>query len=159
MKFPERVYTTSEVKKARELIAKGYKHDLIVEGSPAFKQKVDRILEFTKTADYYEFLRTYIQKIVEIDGLTQLRETEVVIWANKFAIENPVDGASLLVQKAYSMKEYIDGQIYYGGMAEKRSIAKRLDFLESLKNKSEDESVKTECERLLKMWAESSIAY
>ena len=83
----------------------------------------------------------------------------MVIWANKFAIENPVDGASLLVQKAYSMKEYIDGQIYYGGMAEKRSIAKRLDFLESLKNKSEDESVKTECERLLKMWEESSIAY
>jgi hypothetical protein len=83
----------------------------------------------------------------------------VAIWANKFAVENPVDGASLLVQKAYSMKEYLDGEVYYGGMAEKRSIEKRLEFLDSLKNKAKDESVKAECERLLKMWEESSLAY
>lgn len=159
MEFPERVYTASEVKEARELINKGYKHHLVVEGSQAFRQKVHRILELAKTADYYEFLRTYIKKIIEIDGLTQLRETEVAIWANKFAVENPVDGASLLVQKAYSMKEYLDGEVYYGGMAEKRSIEKRLEFLESLKNKAKDESVKTECERLLKMWEDSSLAY
>jgi predicted small secreted protein len=159
MGFPERVYTASEVEEARDLINKGYKHHLIVEGSLVFRQKVDRILELTKTAEYYEFLRTYIKKIIEIDGLTQLRETEVAIWANKFAVENPVDGASLLVQKAYSMKEYLDGEVYYGGMAEKRSIEKRLEFLDSLKNKAKDESVKAECERLLKMWEESSLAY
>lgn len=159
MDFPERVYTTSEVKEARELIHKGYRHHLVVEGSPDFKQKVHRILELTKIADYYEFLRTYIRRIIEIDGLTQLRETEVEIWANKFAVENPVDGASLIVQKAFSMKEYLDGELYYGGLAEKRSIEKRLEFLESLKNKAREESVKAECERLLKMWAESSMAY
>jgi len=120
---------------------------------------VHRILELTKTADYYEFVRTYIRRILEIDGLTQLRETEVEIWANKFAVENPVDGASLFVQKAFSMKEYLDGDLYYGGLAEKRSIEKRLEFLESLKNRTEEESVRAECERLLEMWAESSLAY
>jgi len=159
MDFPERVYTTSEVQEARELIDSGYKHQLTVEGSLDFKQKVYRILELTKTADFYEFVRTYIRRILEIDGLTQLRETEVEIWANKFAVENPVDGASLFVQKAFSMKEYLDGDLYYGGLAEKRSIEKRLEFLESLKNRTEEESVKAECERLLEMWAESSLAY
>jgi len=159
MDFPERVYTTSEVQEARELIDSGYKHQLTVEGSLDFKQKVYRILELTKTADFYEFVRTYIRRILEIDGLTQLRETEVEIWANKFAVENPVDGASLFVQKAFSMKEYLDGDLYYGGLAEKRSIEKRLEFLESLKNRTEEESVRAECERLLEMWAESSLAY
>jgi uncharacterized protein (DUF58 family) len=157
--FPQRVYTTKEVKAARDLVNKGYKHNLTVEGSPEFKQKIDKILELEKTADYYEFLRAYIRKIMEIDGLTQLRETEVAIWANKFAVENPVDAASLFVQKAFSMKEYLDGELYYGGLAEKRSIEKRLEFLEALKNKTQDESIKAECARLLQMWKESSLNY
>jgi uncharacterized protein (DUF58 family) len=157
--FPERVYTTKEVKAAHELVSKGYKHTLTVEGSPDFKKKVNRILELAKTAGYYDFLRTYIRKIMEIDGLTQLRETEVAIWANKFAVENPVDAASLFVQKAFSMKEYLEGELYYGGMAEKRSIEKRLEFLEALKNKTADDGVKAECARLLQMWKDSSLAY
>jgi len=159
LKFPERVYTEEEVKTAKELIDKGYKHRLTVEGSPNFKEKVNQTLELMRTAGYYEFLRTYIKRIIEIDGLTQLRETEASIWANKFAVENPVDAASLLVQKANHMKEYLDGELYYGGTAEKRSIEKRKEFLESLKNKSEDKNVKEECERLLQMWEDSSLAY
>ena len=159
MKFPKRVYTEEEVKTAKELIDKGYKHRLTVEGSPNFKEKVNQALELMRTAGYYEFLRTCIKRIVEIDGLTQLRETEASIWANKFAVENPVDAASLLVQKANHMKEYLDGELYYGGTAEKRSIEKRKEFLESLKNKSADKNVKDECERLLQMWEDSSLAY
>ena len=159
MKFPERVYTAKEVKTARELINKGYKHNLKVEGSSNFKGKVRQVLELVKTAGYYEFLRTYIRQIMEIDGLTQLRETEAVIWANKFAVENPVDAASLFVQKANQMKEYVEGELYYGGIAEKRSVEKRIQFLEILKNKSQDENVKEECERLLQMWEDSSLAY
>jgi hypothetical protein len=130
-----------------------------VEGSPHFKQKVAQTLELIKTAEYYEFLRTYIRQITEIDGLTQLRETEAGIWANKFAVENPVDAASLLIQKANHMREYLEGELYYGGTAEKRSVEKRIQFLEVLKSKSQDENVKEECARLLKMWAESSLAY
>jgi hypothetical protein len=159
LKFPKRVYTEEEVKTAKELIDKGYKHRLTVEGSSNFKEKVNQTLELVRTAGYYEFLRTYIKRIIEIDGLTQLRETEASIWANKFAVENPVDAASLLVQKVNHMKEYLEGELYYGGTAEKRSIEKRKEFLESLKNKSADKNVKDECERLLQMWEDSSLAY
>ncbi len=159
MKFPERVYTEKEVKTARELVKNGYKHVLTVEGSPKFKQKVNQALELVKTAGYYEFLRTYIRQIKEIDGITQLRETEAGMWANKFAVENPVDAASLLIQKAHHMQEYIEGELYYGGNAEKRSVEKRIHFLEVLKEKSQDENVKKECARLLQMWADSSIAF
>ena len=159
MKFPERVYTAKEVRIAKKLIDKGYKHRLTVKGSPTFKQKVNQARELIKTAGYYEFLRTYIRQILEIDGLTQLRETEATIWANKFAVENPVDAASLFIQKTNHMKEYIEGELYYGGSAEKRSVEKRMEFLESLKNKSKTKEVKEECERLLKMWEDSSLAY
>ena len=110
-----------------------------------------------KTAKYYELVRTYIRKIVEIDGLTQLRETEAIIWANKFTVENPIDAASLFVQKTNHMKEYLEGKEYYGGQAEKRSVEKRIEFLEKLESK--DKNVKDECKRLLKMWEEASIAY
>jgi hypothetical protein len=159
LEFPERVYTEEEVKKAKQSLAEGYKHNLTVNGEMLFTQKVNKALELIKTAGYYEFLRTYIRQIMEMDGITQLRETEVAIWANKFAVENEVDAASLFVQKAYHMKEYLDGELYYGGQAEKRTVQKRIEFLEVLKSKSEDSRVKEECERLLDMWRESSIAY
>ena len=159
LKFPERVYTKKEVETASELVKNGYKHVLTVEGSPSFKQKVEEALDLVKTAGYYEFLRTYIRQIKEIDGITQLRETEAGMWANKFAVENPVDAASLLIQKANHMKEYLEGKLYYGGTAEKRSVEKRIQFLEVLKNKSPDENVKKECARLLQMWEDSSLAY
>jgi hypothetical protein len=158
LEFPERVYTEEEVKKAKQLVDLGYAHDLAVKGGSSFTEKVNLALELMKIAGYYKFLRTYIRQIIEIDGLTQLRETEVVIWANKFAVENPVDFASLLVQKAYHMKEYLDGELYYGGNSEKRTVQKRINFLIELKAKSQDSSVKEECERLLEMWRESSLA-
>ena len=159
MNFPEKVYTTEEVKSAKALVDKGYKHNLVIEGSSEFKQKVSQALELIKTAGYFDFLRTYLRKIMEIDGISQLRETEVAIWAGKFAVENPVDAASLFIQKAYHMKEYLEGELYYGGNAEKRSVAKRVEFLESLKDKSSDKVVKEECERLLEMWKDSSFAF
>jgi hypothetical protein len=159
MKFPDRVYTQKEVVAARELVRKGYKHVLQVKGSRSFKQKVTRILELIETAGYTDFFRTYIMQIKEIDGLTQLRETEVEIWANKFAVSNPVDAASLLIQKANQMKEYLEGELYYGGMAEKRSVEKRIKFLEVLRKKSQDQNVIEECERLLQMWEDSALAY
>jgi hypothetical protein len=157
--FPERVYTAQEVKTAKELVDGGYKHKLSVDGSSNFNEKVNRALELIKTAGYSDFLRAHIRKIIEIDGITQLRETEATIWANKFAVENPIDAASLFIQKAYHMKEYLEGELYYGGNAEKRSVAKRIEFLQALGEKSEDKDVKEECERLLQMWKESSLAF
>jgi hypothetical protein len=157
--FPERVYTSEEVKTAKVLVGEGYKHNLTVEGSPDFKEKVNRAIELIKTANYFDFLSTYIRRIIEIDGITQLRETEVAIWANKFAVENPVDASSLFIQKAYHMKEYIEGDLYYGGNAEKRSVEKRVEFLQALSDRSVDKEVKEECNRLLQMWKESSLAF
>lgn len=157
--FPERIYTNAEVKKAKKLVNKGYKHRLRIKGNPVFKQKVNQALELVKTAGYYDFLRAYIRCIMEIDGLTQLRESEASIWANKYAVENPVDAASLFVQKANHMKEYLEGKLYYGGMAEKRSVKKRIAFLKTLKRKTRKDEVKNECERLLKIWSESSLVY
>jgi len=157
LSFPEKVYTAKELKAARTLVDQGYKHNLVVEGQSEFTKKVKEALEHIKTAGYYDYLQTYIQKIVEIDGMTQLRETEVAIWANKFAVDNPVDAASLFIQKAFSMDEYMHGKLYYGGAAEARSIAKRVEFLQALKEKSQDKEVKEECERLLSLWADSSL--
>lgn len=157
--FPERVYTEQEHKQAKRLTDSGYKHVISVEGEPAFAAKVNEALELLKVTDLYDFLRTYVRQIREIDGLTQLRETEVAVWANKFAVENPVDFASLLIQKAYHMKEYLEGELYYGGASEKRTVQKRIEFLELLKTKTSDEKVKEECERLLEMWRESALAF
>jgi hypothetical protein len=159
LEFPEKVYTEEEHKKAKQLIDSGYKHELTIVGDAEFTSKVNHALEHLKTAGYYEFLRTYLKEIKEIDGITQLRETEVAIWANKFAVENAVDFASLLVQKAYHMKEYLDGEMYYGGNSEKRTVQKRMEFLEVLKAKSSDDDVKAECERLLEMWRDSSLSF
>ena len=159
MEFPKRIYTEEEVKKARELIDKGHRHRLRIKGSSNFKQKVKESLKLLKTADYYEFLRTYIRRIVEIDGLTQLREADAAIWANKYAVENPVDAASVFVQKANHMKEYVESKLYYGGEAEKRSGQKRIDFLNVLESKSQEKKIINECEKLLKMWKESFMVY
>ena len=144
---------------AKALVDSGYKHQIEVEGSTDFTKKVNQTLKLIEVAGFKDYFRTYIRKIMEIDGLTQLRETEVAIWANKFAVENPVDAASLFIQKAYIMKEYLHGELYYGGKAEKASVEKRVDFLKTLKEKSKDKSVKDECERLLDMWAGSALAF
>ena len=156
--FPERVYTEEEHKQAKHLVDHGYKHELTIKGTAAFVQKVNKSVELIKAADCYDFLRTYIRQIIEIDGITQLRETEVAIWANKFAAENVVDFASLLIQKAHHMKEYLEGKLYYGGASEKRTVQKRIEFLELLKSKTMDKAVRLECERLQEMWRESSLA-
>ena len=159
MDFPTRIYTEEEVNRARELIEKGFKHSLKCLGSPTFRQKAKRAVELVKVAGYYDFLRTYIRTVKEIDGLTQLRQADAAIWANIYAVENPVDAASLFVQKANQMEEYLEGKLYYGGAAEKRSDEKRTEFLRALEAKSRDERVKEECERILKLWREGYLVY
>ncbi len=155
MKFPERVYTAEEVKKAMQLIGKGYKHNLEVNGSQDFRNKAEEALELIKTAEYYDFLRTYIRQIREIDGLSQLREAEVAIWANKYAVADPIEAAGFIIQKAQQMKDFIEGRLYYE-TAEVRAVKKRIEFLETLKDRSKDQAVKKECEENLKRWTETT---
>ena len=155
MKFPERVYTKEEVEMARKAIESGHIHRLRIKGSKEFKQKVRTALKLIKTTKQYNFLRTYIREIKEINGLTQLREAEAAIWANKYAVKDPVDAASLFIQKAYQMKEYIEGKLYYGGEAEHRMTQKRIEFLEKLKKKTRKKEIRERCEEILKAWEES----
>jgi len=153
MKFPKRVYTVEEVKKARALIAKGYKHRLRLVGSPDFKRKAEEALKLIKTAKYYDFLRTYIRQIREIGGLSQLREAEVAIWTNKYAVADPIEAAGFIIQKTQQMKDFIEGRLYYE-TAEVRAVKKRIEFLETLRDRSKDQAVKKKCEEHLKRWAE-----
>ena len=131
VEFPKRIYTEDEVKQAKTLIDNGYRHRVKIKGSADFKKKAKQAIDHIRTAGYYDFFRTYIEKIEEIDGLTQLRQSEASVWANKYAVANPVDAASILVQKANQMKEYLEGTLYYGGQAEKRADQKRIEFLEN----------------------------
>jgi hypothetical protein len=159
LEFPRRIYTDEEVRKAKEFLDKGYRHRIRIKGSPEFRQRVKRALALIKTAGYYNFLETYIRKIEEIDGLTQLRNADATIWANKYTVENPVDAASIFIQKAHHMKEYLELKHYYSGEAEKRSVIKRIEFLETLKSRSREKEVIAECERLLELWREGSLVY
>jgi hypothetical protein len=157
--FPKRVYTVEEVEKARKLVESGYKHRLTVKGEPSFKKRAKEALKHVKTAGFYGFLRTYIRRIVEIEGFSQLREAETAIWTNTQLLENPIEAAGFFVQKAFQMKEFLEGKLYYGGAAEARSVEKRIEFLKALKEKSKNRSVKKECEKILKRWAESTFVF
>ena len=154
MVFPERVYTVDEVQRARELLEKGYRHRLRVKGSQEFRRKVREALHFIRVAGYKDFFRTYIRQIIEIDGFSQLRTEEVSIWANKYTIAEPVDAASYFIQKAQQMKDYLEGRLYYD-KGELNAIRKRIQFIETLKNKSRSKQVKEKCEELLERWNET----
>jgi hypothetical protein len=117
---------------------------------------VKEILNLLKIAGYYDFLRTYIRDIVEIEGFSQLREAEIAIWANREILQDPVDAASFFVQKAQQMKDFLEDKPYYSGSGELSAVNKRLEFLETLKNKSKEPSVKQRCEEILKNYAEST---
>ena len=153
MDFPERVYTKEEVKQARELIEKGYKHDLKIKGSPEFTARVEKALELITTAGYCDFLRTYIRVIKEISGLSQLREEEAAIWFHVKALDDPIDDAGFIVQKTQQMKDFIEGRLYYE-TAEIKAVNKRLEFVEALRDKTDDPDIKKRCTENLKKWKE-----
>lgn len=131
------------------------KHRLRVMGSSQFKDKVKEALKLIKTAKYYDFLRTNIKRIVEIDGLSQLREEEAFIWANKYTVADPIEAAGYFIQKTEQMKTYLEGKPYFGGIAEAKTTEKRIEFLQELKNKSRRKNVRERCEEALKRWDES----
>jgi hypothetical protein len=156
--FPERVYTQEEVDKARELVQKGHKHALVIEGSGQFKDKMRQVLELIKVADYYDFVRTFIREIIEIEGFSQLHESDVAFWANMSMLDDIVNAASYVVQKAQQMKDYLYGNLYYG-TGEIAAIEKRLEFLRTLQVRSESKEIKARCAQLLKEWADTRLQF
>lgn len=158
MEFPERIYTQEEVDRARELVQKGYKHTLKVDGNPKFQSKMKQVLELIETADYSDFLCMYIRQIIEIEGFSQLHEADAAIWANMSMLSDLVDAASYVIQKAQQMKDYLEGNLYYG-IGEIVAMEKRLEFLNVLKAKSSSEDIQKRCEELLKKWADTKIQF
>ena len=156
MEFPRRIYTVKEFMQARDCVKKGYRHRLKVSGSRDFKEKVKRIKSLLHTADYYDFLRTYIRCIKEIEGMGQLRETEATIWLNKYLVENPVEGARFIVQKAQQMQDYLDGKQYYD-KGEMAAVKKSIEFLRVLGSKRINEDLKQQCLASLKQWTEERV--
>ena len=128
------------------------KHHIVVIGNLIFKRKVHFAFNHIITAGHFDFLCTYIRFIKEIDGFTHLREKEATIWTNIYGVNNSVDSASLFFQKAYCMKKYVEGSVYFGGLAELESIKKRIQFLKDLKLNSKIVAVKKECDKLLVDW-------
>ncbi len=137
---------------------KGYKHVLAVQGTPQFKERMNQVIDLVKEADFYEFLRTYIREIVEIEGFSQLHEADAALWANMPMMSDLVNAASYVVQKAQQMKDYLEGNLYYE-KGEARAIEKRLEFLKVLGSKSENLEIKERCEQLLKEWADTRFQF
>jgi hypothetical protein len=153
--FPERVYTYDEVRSARLLINNGYRHRLQTKGNRIFKEKTRKALKLIKTAGYYDFLRTYIRIIREIEGLSQLREAEASLWVNIYAVEDAVDAACFFVLKSWQMRNYIEGKAYYGHLGETAAIGEGLRFLETLMKRSKNPDIKEQCRKKIKVWNES----
>jgi hypothetical protein len=156
LEFPRRIYTVKEVMKARECVNNGYKHRLTVIGSNDFKEKIKRIKSLLRITDYFDFFRTYIRTIQEIDGISQLRETEATIWLNDVLARKPCDGARFVIQKAYQMQDYLAGKQFYekGEMA---AIEKSLEFLRLLQEKRITDDLKQQCKLILDQWTDDQV--
>lgn len=130
-------------------------------GDPDFKVKVRQALKLIKAAGYYNYLRKYIRCIKEIEGLTQLRVSEATIWANKYAVEDPVDAAGRFIQEACYMQMQLESQQLgsHEGMVELRSFEKRIEFLKKLREKTRKREIKDACDKLIKMWNENLLIY
>lgn len=156
LKFPNRIYTIEEFMRARKSIEEGHIHDLRVIGQSTFKSKVRKILTLIKKTEDYNFLQIYIRKICEIEGMSQLRETEATIWLNKYVINNPIESARFIIQKTYQMKAYLDGEKYYL-KGELPAINASITFLQKLEEKLINENMKIKCKESIKQWTEDTI--
>ena len=156
LEFPERIYTLEEFRKARECVEGGYKHRLRVVGSPAFKGKVREMLSLIHKAGYYNYLRTYIRLIMEIDGVSQLREAEAIIWLNIYMVKEAVEGARFIVQKAEQMRDYLSGEQYYE-MGELNAVKKSVEFLQTLMEKRIDKRLRNKCEETVRLWTKETV--
>lgn len=156
MCFPKRIFTKEEVEKARRMVAEGFKHRLRIIGDKDFKQKVKESLKYVKTAKLYDFMRTYIGKIVEVDGFSQLKESEATIWTNRYMVEDTVEAASFFIMKTWQMKQFLNGKLYFGGEAEEELNQKRIEFLKTLMKKTRKNHVKKRCQKLIETWQQST---
>jgi hypothetical protein len=151
MGFPERVYTLDEYRKARAAIKNGHRHRLRLVGDVHFRDLVFRILDLIKLAGYDGFLRTYIKQICQIEGISQLRETESSVWMSNVVAQDSLEGARFVTQKTFQMKAYIEGRAWYFS-GESAAIKESLEFLRVLKERLKDPELRTRCEKMIEAW-------
>lgn len=131
-------------------------HRLRIVGSPVFKKSIKEILALVRQAGYYNFLRTYIRNIAEIDGVSQLRETEATIWLNTYIVKDIIEGTRFVIQKTEQMKDYLAGEQYYE-KGELSTVKKSIEFLQNLKKKRITEELKKKCDETIKLWTKETI--
>ncbi len=156
MSFPERIYTLDEYQKAKAAIEKGHKHRLKIIGDAQFKDLVTKILDLIQMAKYGELLRTYIRQIRQIDGISQLRETEASIWMNTEAVKDSLKGARFVIQKMFQMKAYMEGRAWYL-LGESLAVKESLEFLRTLKERLKNPKLITRCEKLIDAWTVDTV--
>ena len=147
--FPERLLTEEEIRRALELIRAGHRHEITIKGSEDFVRAVEGVLELVDTAGYGDLIRAYIRSVVQVEGFSQLRPEEAAVWLNMETLANPVLAASLLVQKALQMKNYLEGRPFYGHRCEMEVSRARYEFVRALKEKCRDERIRDLCDAIL----------
>ncbi|MFQ6076395.1 MAG: hypothetical protein ACE5Z5_09730 [Candidatus Bathyarchaeia archaeon] len=155
MEFPDNLSSQEERSAAKRLIEGGYRHEVEVVGRAGLKRKVVEAFEVLRLAGYYDFFRSYIRRVVEVEGLSQLREAEATLWISNVKVEEPVEAGRFFVQKAEQMRSYLEGLDTYLGVVERRTVMKSLEFLGALRDRVGDEDVRRRCGELLEEWAES----
>ncbi len=145
-----------EYRKAMVAIGKGHKHRLRIIGDAHFKDLVTRILDLVQVAGYEELLRTYIRQIRQIEGMSQLRETDASIWMNTVAAKDSVEGARFVVQKMFQMKAYMEGRVWYL-LGESSAVKESLEFLRMLKERLKDPELRARCDRVIDAWTADTV--
>jgi hypothetical protein len=156
MDFPEHIYTLDEFQEARAAIAEGYKHKLVVTGDASFKELIAKILGLIDLAGYDGLLRTYIREIRQIEGISQLRETEASIWLNRVVAEDPIESARFVVQKMLQMQAYIEGRSWYI-LGELPAVQGSIEFMRKLRERLQDPQLISRCDRAIKEWTADEV--
>lgn len=151
MDFPERIYTLDELKKAREAIAYGHRHKMLITGDPSFQELISVVLSLIELAGYEDLLAIYIREIRQMDGISQLRETEATIWINKLTAKEPIEGARFVVQKMFQMKSYVEGRVWYI-LGEAFAVRDSVEFLRKLRERSKETELKKRCDLVIDEW-------
>ncbi len=160
MSFPERVYTAQEVKIAKALVDQGYKHNLTVEGTPEFTQKVNRALELIKTAGVLR-----LSDNLHSENRGNRRHNPASRNRSRHL------GKQVRRGKRRGLCQFVNPK----GLSDERVPRRRTllwrqrrkthsgkthgVFAQCSRKKAVTQAVKEECERLLDMWKESSLAF
>jgi hypothetical protein len=154
--FPKRIYTLEEVAQARKAVADGYQHTLTVSGDSEFKERVSKILHFIDLAGYTPLLRSYVREIRQIQGISQLRETDASIWLNQTVANDAIEAARFVVQKTLQMQAYVEGRPWYI-LGELPAVRGSVEFLKNLREHLVNPETRARCDNAIDEWTAEEV--